>query len=244
MVAEEDYLMLSGIQHFAFCRRQWALIHIEQQWADNYQTTSGNLMHKRAHDEELFEKRGDILIARGLRIASKELGMSGQCDVVEFRKAEDGISVFAYDGKWAVVPVEYKNGLPKENQADELQLCAQAMCLEEMFVTTIPEGYLFYGKNRRRTHVEFTRKLREMVLQYSKEMHELYRKGYTPKVKYKKQCGACSLKNLCLPKIQKTESVHDYIEKNIASSSKKNVDSERNEIFVEEGGKDEKCVNC
>ena len=161
MYAEEDYLMLSGIQHFAFCRRQWAMIHIEQQWAENYRTTSGELMHKKAHDEGSFEKRGDLLIVRGLRISSRELGLSGQCDVVEFHQDKDGIELFGYEGKWNPVPIEYKRGTPKENNADALQLCAQAICLEEMFQTNISEGFLYYGENRRRSKTEFTDDLRQ-----------------------------------------------------------------------------------
>ena len=133
MYAEEDYLMLSGIQHFAFCKRQWAMIHIEQQWAENYRTTAGEIMHKKAHDESAFEKRGNLLTVRGLRISSRSLGLSGQCDVVEFHQDENGIDLFGYEGKWNIVPVEYKRGTVKENNADELQLCAQAVCLEEMF---------------------------------------------------------------------------------------------------------------
>lgn len=212
MYAEEDYLMLSGIQHFAFCRRQWALIHIEQQWEENYRTTAGELMHKKAHDEGAFEKRGNLLTVRGLRISSRELGLSGQCDVAEFREDVDGIDLFGYDGKWMPVPVEYKHGAPKEHQADELQLCAQAMCLEEMFQTEIMLGYLFYGENRRRTQVEFTDSLRDEVRKLAKEMHDLFQRGYTPNGKISKQCKACSLENLCIPKLQKAMKVRDYIE--------------------------------
>lgn len=217
MYAEENYLMLSGIQHYAFCRRQWALIHIEQQWAENYRTTAGELMHKKAHDEASFEKRGNLLIVRGLRIASHELGLSGQCDVVEFHQDDDGISLYGYDGKWIPVPVEYKHGSPKENHADELQLCAQAICLEEMLLTAIPDGYLYYGENRRRTHVDFTEELRQKVRKTSDEMHDLFQKGYTPKVRYSKQCKACSLVDLCMPKIQKAENVREYIVQNIGN---------------------------
>ena len=215
MYAEEDYLMLSGIQHFGFCRRQWALIHIEQQWAENYRTTAGELMHKKAHDEGSFEKRGDLLTIRGLRIVSRELGVSGQCDVVEFRQADHGIDLFGYEGKWTPVPVEYKRGAPKEHQADELQLCAQAICLEEMFQTSISEGFLFYGENRRRSHVEFSDELRQNVRKMTKEMHEMFRRGYTPSVKPTKRCRACSLENLCIPKLQKARKVRDYIEESI-----------------------------
>lgn len=217
MYTEEDYLMLSGIQHFAFCRRQWAMIHIEQQWEENYRTTSGELMHKKAHDEGAFEKRGELLIVRGLRISSKELGLSGQCDVVEFHQNENGIILWGYDGKWNPVPVEYKHGSPKENNADELQLCAQAICLEEMFQTKISDGFLYYGENRRRSHVDFTENLREEVKKISTEMHELFQKGYTPKVKFKKQCKACSLANLCMPKLDKAGNVREYIDNNIKS---------------------------
>lgn len=211
MYSEEDYLMLSGIQHFAFCRRQWAMIHIEQQWEENARTTAGELMHKKAHDERVIEKRGNLLSVRGLRISSREIGLSGQCDVVEFRQDADGVELFGYDGKWNPVPVEYKHGAPKEHQADELQLCAQAICLEEMFQTEIGCGYLFYGENRRRSQVEFTVSLREEVKRLAKEMHELFQKGYTPNVKPTKQCKACSLENLCIPKLQKVMRVRDYM---------------------------------
>ncbi|MCI9079381.1 MAG: CRISPR-associated protein Cas4 [Lachnospiraceae bacterium] len=218
MYAEEDYIMLSGIQHFAFCRRQWALIHIEEQWEENYKTTAGELMHKKAHEEGSFEKRGDLLVTRGLRIASHELGFSGQCDVVEFHQDKNGITVFGYDGKWNIVPVEYKHGKPKEHNADELQICAQAICLEEMFQTNINEGFLYYGENRRRSKVIFDADLRNEVKKVSNEMHDLFHKGYTPKVKPSKQCKACSLENLCIPKLQKTIKVSTYIEQNIHSS--------------------------
>lgn len=215
MYAEEDYLMLSGIQHFAFCRRQWAVIHIEQQWAENYRTTAGELMHKKAYDEGSFEKRGDLLTVRGLRISSRELGVSGQCDVVEFRRDESGIDLFGYEGKWRPVPVEYKRGAPKENNADELQLCAQAVCLEEMFRTDIPEGYLYYGESRRRSLVEFSPALRDELRRITAEMHELFRRGYTPKVKPSKKCKACSLEELCVPKLQRVAGVREYIQKEI-----------------------------
>ena len=218
MYAEEDYIMLSGIQHFAFCRRQWALIHIEQQWEENYKTTAGELMHKKAHEEGSFEKRGDLLVTRGLRIASHELGFSGQCDVVEFHQDKNGITVFGYDGKWSLIPVEYKHGRPKEHNADELQICAQAICLEEMFQTRIDEGFLYYGENRRRSKVIFGADLRNEVKNISNEMHELFHKGYTPKVKPSKQCKACSLENLCVPKLQKIVKVSTYIEQSIHDS--------------------------
>lgn len=196
MYREEDYLMLSGLQHFAYCRRQWALIHIEQQWAENERTVDGQIFHSVAHDKARIEKRGELLITRGLPVKSAKLGMSGICDVVEFHKSEEGVSLASYEGLWQPYPVEYKKGLPKLNEADEMQLCGQAICLEEMLLCRIPGGSLFYGENRRRETVEFTEELRGKVYDMAKEMHVLWDKGYTPRVKPQKGCNACSLKEI------------------------------------------------
>lgn len=212
---EEDFLMLSGIQHFAFCQRQWAMIHIEQQWEENYYTVDGKIMHTNAHDKEFTEKRGNIIITRGLAIHSRELGISGTCDVVEFHKQEQGVFLPQYEANYIPIPVEYKRGKPKEHNADELQLCAQAMCLEEMLVCEIPKGYLYYGEIKKRQEVDFTKELREKVIEYFTKMHELFQKQYTPKVKKTKRCQSCSLKNLCLPVIEKTVSVKTYLKKNM-----------------------------
>ena len=199
--SEEDYLLLSGIQHFKFCRRRWALIHIEQQWADNYRTVDGTLMHERAHDTGLKESRGDLFITRGMNFFSSTLGVSGQCDVLEFRRSADGIELKDRDGLWQPYPVEYKRGMYNERTGDTLQLCGQAMCLEEMLACDIPRGALFYGETRRRVEVEFDRALRDEVRDVLSEMHDLYRKRYTPKVKPTKACASCSMKEICLPKI-------------------------------------------
>lgn len=208
---EEDYLMLSGIQHFLFCRRQWALIHIEQQWAENVRTVEGAITHKNAHDAGLKTRRGDILTIRALRVHSAELGFSGECDVVEFRQVADGIPLIGEEGLWVPYPVEYKRGSPKKNLCDEAQLCAQAMCLEEMLCCQIPEGALYYGEKRRRHVVELTSHLRETVRDAAEEMHRLYTRGYTPKVKPSKSCGACSLKDLCLPELMRRSDVRTYM---------------------------------
>ncbi len=212
MYREEDYLMLSGLQHFAYCRRQWALIHIEQQWAENERTVDGQIFHSVAHDKARIEKRGDLLITRGLPVKSAKLGMSGICDVVEFHKSEEGVSLASYEGLWQPYPVEYKKGLPKLNEADEMQLCGQAICLEEMLLCRIPGGSLFYGENRRREPVEFTEELRGKVYDMAKEMHVLWDKGYTPRVKPQKGCNACSLKEICVPRLGRVKSVSAYIE--------------------------------
>ena len=208
---EEDFLQLSGLQHFAFCRRQWALIHIEQQWRENLRTVEGDLLHRRAHDEQARERRGDVLILRGLSVASAALGISGKCDVVEFRADSGGISLRGEEGLWVSFPVEYKRGSPKPHRADELQLCAQAMCLEEMLCCEISQGALFYGEPRRRTPVDFTPELRQLVRDFSEEMHQYARRGYTPKAKPTKSCNACSLKELCLPQLTRRGSVSAYL---------------------------------
>lgn len=208
---EEDYLQLSGLQHFVFCRRQWALIHIEGQWAENYRTVDGHLMHERVHDQEFRESRGDCLTVRGLAIHSTELGVSGQCDAVEFRRAPAGIALQNREGLWLPYPVEYKRGKPKKHSADELQLCAQAMCLEEMLCCEIPAGALYYGEIRRRKEVTFTPELRQEVRTLLAEMHSLYDRGHTPRVKPTKGCNACSLKELCLPKLMRGRSVTEYL---------------------------------
>ena len=208
---EEDWLLLSGLQHFAFCRRQWALIHIEHQWAENFRTVDGHLMHERVHDQEFRESRGNCLTVRGLAIHSAQLGISGQCDAVEFYRDPDGIPLRDREGLWQPYPVEYKRGKPKEDNVDELQLCAQAMCLEEMLCCTVPEGALYYGEPRRRTVVLFTPELRQQVRDSLTEMHQLYQRRYTPKVKPSKACSACSLKDLCLPKLMSRKKVADYL---------------------------------
>ncbi len=208
---EADYLQLSGLQHFAFCRRQWALIHVEGQWRENLRTAEGTLFHQRAHDAHIRERRGNTLILRGLPVASRKLGVSGACDVVEFHAAPNGIELYGEMGRWLPYPVEYKRGAPKQHDADALQLCAQAMCLEEMLCCSIPEGALFYGETRRRTLIAVTEELRQRVCAMLEEMHMLYAKGHTPRVKPTKACNACSLKEACLPALMRGKNVQAYL---------------------------------
>lgn len=207
---EEDFLQLSGIQHFCFCRRQWALIHIEQLWKENIKTVEGNIVHERCHDDGFIEKRGELLITRGLRIFSRELGVTGQCDVVEFRKNIAGCSLQGYEGRWQPYPIEYKRGKSKLIDADRLQLCGQALCLEQMLKVEIPKGALYYNETHRREEVEFTTELREKFITMLREMHGYYQNGYTPKVKPKTGCNSCSLKELCLPVLCKKNDVAGY----------------------------------
>lgn len=208
---EEDFLQLAGLQHFTFCRRQWALIHIEQQWEENVLTVKGNLFHEKVHDGYSSEKRKNVIISRGMPVHSRTLGISGECDVVEFVQAEEGISLPGRQGKYILYPIEYKRGRAKVTDEDRMQLTAQAICLEEMFLTEIPQAYLFYGETRRRECVEITEALREECRRLLQEMHQFYTRGYTPKVKKTKRCEACSLKEICLPKLEKSRNVAQYI---------------------------------
>lgn len=223
---EEDYLQLSGIQHYVFCRRQWALIHLEQQWAENDRTVDGKFMHEHAHDAISHEKRGSILIVRGMYIHSRQLGLSGQCDIVEFHEVDtpsigvkepysmgdEGIPINGYPGRWIPYPVEYKRGHAKPDLCDEAQVCAQAFCLEEMYCCHVRAGAIFYGQNRRRLEVTFTEELRDAVQKSANEMHDLYRKGHTPGAHRKKCCDSCSLKEQCMPELPEVESVALYLQ--------------------------------
>lgn len=211
MENEDNYLMMSGIQHFDYCRRQWALIHIEQQWKENMLTVEGSIVHKKCHDDSLTEKRNDIIIMRGMRVVSHKLQLSGTCDVVEFHKDENGIDLFGYSGRWKPIPIEYKHGSSKTIDADRLQLCAQSIALEEMLVCTIEYAYLYYKKTNRREKVLLTDDLREKVATLSEEMNHYFNKGWTPKVKRKTKCNNCSLKDLCMPELNNNKSVKSYI---------------------------------
>lgn len=210
--AEEEYLQLSGIQHFLFCRRQWALIHMEQQWSENYRTIDGDILHRNVHDSDKREKRGNLLIVRAMKISSARLGLSGECDAVELRRSAKGVSIFGQEGTFSVTPIEYKRGAPKEDLCDLAQLTAQAMCLEEMLCCEIPAGYLYYGETRHRLRVELTEELRQTVESAAAEMHALYVRRHTPKGKRTKACNACSMKDLCLPVICGKKTATGYLQ--------------------------------
>lgn len=211
MYEEDDFLQLSGIQHFAFCRRQWALSYIELQWQENVRTVEGRLLHGKAHDATSFEKRGELIISRAMPIHSREMGVSGECDVVEFHRSDMGIALHGREGRYQVVPVEYKRGSPKVTDVDMLQLSAQAMCLEEMLCCSIPFGYLYYGETKHRKQVVIDDALRNKTREMFKEMHQYYERRYTPRVKWSKSCNACSLRDICLPILGKNKSVSNYI---------------------------------
>lgn len=221
MYEEDDWLQLSGIQHFEFCRRQWALAYIELQWQENVRTVEGKLMHEKAHDPSNGEKRGDIIISRGMPVHSREMGVSGECDIVEFHKDAEGISITGREGRYHVVPVEYKRGEPKKDDVDILQLTAQALCLEEMLCCSIPYGYLYYGATRRRKKIEFSEEIRKKTKEIFSEMHKYYDRRCTPKAKRTKSCNACSLKDICLPMLGRHESAAEYIERKLYGKEEK-----------------------
>ncbi len=213
----DAWLPLSGIQHFVFCRRQWALIHVERQWQENALTAEGRILHRRVDDPFFTEKRHDVIIARSVPVASPQLGLSGVCDVVEFTAAVEGVSLPEREGHWQPAPIEYKRGHAKQDHCDEAQLCAQAMCLEEMLAVTIPMGYFYYGETRRRAAVEIGADLRELVRKAAQEMHAHYERGYTPRVRPSKACRSCSLADVCLPQLQGQATLaSSYIQQQIA----------------------------
>lgn len=209
---EEDYLLLSGIQHFIFCRRQWALIHIEQQWEENVLTIEGQHMHQRADQPMIREKRGDKLVVRGLPVHSKRLGVTGVCDVVEFVRDPKGISLAGEEGLFLPFPVEYKRGKPKKDHSDILQLTAQAICLEEMLLCEIEIGFLFYNEIKHRVEVPLTAEYRQEVESHFAEMRQYFLKNHTPKVKTGPHCRNCSLQHICVPELMHKKSVASYIE--------------------------------
>jgi CRISPR-associated exonuclease Cas4 len=232
MYAEDELLSISGLQHLMFCERQWGLIHIEQQWEENRLTMEGRVLHERV-DEAGPETRKDLRIARGLPLRSLRLGLVGRADVVEFHRIADSATAYAearaddvtvatavplqgHRGLWRVYPVEYKRGKPKSQPVDEVQLCAQALCLEEMLNVQVTDGALFYGQPRRRLDVPFTPDLRAQTEALAARMRELFESGVTPAV-YEKRCLNCSLIGQCLPKTAgASKSARTYLTRSLA----------------------------
>lgn len=190
MYDEDDLLALSGLQHIAYCERQWALIHIEGQWADSYDTVRGDLFHERAHTEGYSTSRG-VKAVRSMCVVSRTLGIAGVADIVEFSNEEPP--------SCAACPVEYKVGKPKIEDWDRLQVCAQAICLEEMLDCRINEGALFYGETRRRERVVLDEDVRSRVEALARRMHALFNSGSTPLGQKGSKCRRCSLVDICLP---------------------------------------------
>jgi CRISPR-associated exonuclease Cas4 len=219
MYSEDDLLPLSGLQHLSFCERRWALVHLERQWEDNTATAEGALLHERAHSAEV-ESRPGALIRRTLPLRSLRLGLSGQADVVEFLPCEagqPGVAMPRRKGFWRPLPIEYKRSRDKHGEwAYRIQLCAQALCLEEMLGAPVAEGAIFDGKRRRRDPVVFDAELRKRVEQLAAHMHALFAAGATPPPVYSKKCEGCSMNTICSPQAAARSSVRDYLRHSVA----------------------------
>lgn len=206
--SDEELIPISALQHFIFCPRQCALIHIERVWKENLFTTEGKQIHEKVHDSG-EENRPGIKIERGKPIRSLELGITGQTDAVEYHSDK------------TIIPIEYKRGKPKSDSCDEVQLCAQAICLEEMLSTQIEYGYLFYARPRRRTKVVFGTELRQLTVNTVQNLRKMIQSGITPEpVWKKKRCNSCSLNEFCHPeRMSKRFSINTYLQQNIAEDA-------------------------
>ena len=213
---DDQMLMLSGIQHYMFCPRQWALIHVEQQWADNRLTAEGEVLHKNVDNPSYRQKNGDTITLRGVHVASHALGLYGICDAIELLQSDtqdNAITHPKYAGFWKPYPVEYKRGHRKPDERDAVQLAAQVMCLEEMYEIQISEAALFYYETHRREVVVIDEQLRQLTCELSEAMHKTFDDGITPKAVLQRGCKSCSLFDLCSPELTKKTTVAYYLKK-------------------------------
>ena len=219
MYNDDDMLMLSGIQHFRFCPRQWALIYIEQHWDDNRLTIEGNILHRHVDTPCYRQKCGNKIELRSVNVASKHLGIYGVADIVELipipYNEPDGIYNPKYPGKWQIITIEYKRGKPKRNNEDEVQLAAQAMCLEEMYGVHIPKAQFYYGEIHHRIDVELTPEIRTITCNCIAEMRKYYYEGTIPSAKKARHCANCSIRNYCIPELEDCTKVETYLRKNL-----------------------------
>jgi CRISPR-associated exonuclease Cas4 len=211
---EDELLALSGIQHYVFCKRQWGLIHIEKQWAENVKTIEGRFLHDKVDNGDPQEKRLDKITMRSVNIQSHRLGLFGVADVVEYVKSKnnEGVSLVGREGLWIPKVIEFKRGKPKKDNCDLVQLCAQAICIEEMSNIFIDRGYIFYGETRHRAEVIFDMKLRDDVFAFAEEMHKDFKNGLIHQPVNDWRCKNCSLNEICMPSKQRTKSVKSYID--------------------------------
>ncbi len=211
---DDQMLLLSGIQHYMYCPRQWALIHIEQQWNDNRLTAEGQLLHKNVDNPNYRQKNGDTITLHAVHVASHSLGLFGICDAIELvpsESATDAITHPRYPGFWKPYPIEYKRGHQKTDERDKVQLCAQVICLEEMYDIHIPEAALFYYETRHREKVPINESLRQLTSHLSEAMHMSFSSGITPTPPVNHHCRNCSLVDLCIPELTKKKSVSSYL---------------------------------
>ena len=224
MFDDDDLLSISALQHLEFCRRRCALVHIDGLWAENAQTAEGRTLHERVHSSGGDNVAG-VRVARGLRLCSRELGLSGVADVVEFRLvagggdcAVPGAVLPDLPGRWLPFPVEYKRGARKPEMSYFVQLCAQGLCLEEMLQTSVPAGALYHGKSRRRQAVTFDDALRDRTRRLAYELHELIAAGRLPPPEPGPKCRFCSLSEKCMPKLPPSRSARDYLARSVAEA--------------------------
>jgi CRISPR-associated exonuclease Cas4 len=211
MYFESDLISISALPHLVYCERRCALVHIEQAWSENRFTAEGRIMRERVHEQD-SESRGDVYIVRGLKLRSLALGLTGVADVVEFHRVEiGGVKLSGKKGLWQPFPVEYKRGKPKKNTCDEVQLCGQAMCLEEMLGITIGSGALYYGSQHKQHDVEFGPDLRGQTRELAGRLHTLMDSGRMPPAVYEKKCDNCSLLDMCMPEAGRG-SVRKYLD--------------------------------
>ncbi|WP_308763832.1 CRISPR-associated protein Cas4 [uncultured Bacteroides sp.] len=215
---DENMLMLSGIQHFMFCPRQWGLIHLSQEWEDNSLTTEGQLLHKRVDSPFYRQKNGDIITLRSVHVASSSLGLYGVTDVVELSPSDSLINAIKhphYPGFWHLLPIEYKRGKQKPNKCDEVQLAAQVICLEEMYQIRLDYGALYYHEVRRRDIIHIDDGLRELTQKCANQMHVIFSSRQIPRAIYQPHCKRCSLYDICLPLVGNMIQASTYLKKNL-----------------------------
>lgn len=218
LYSDDEMLALSGIQHFMFCPRQWALIHIEQQWADNRLTAEGQIAHEHADDAEYRPKAGGAFVIRRMPLVSRTLGLAGFADIVEMKPAPEGensIRIPGKDGFWTPAPVEYKHGKAKENPCDTMQLAAQAICIEEAYGIKVAKGAIYYCQTRHRLEVSIDDKLRDMAKAIAESMHSAFKRGLTPKAEDREECRSCSLLDICVPEAGGRQKASEYITHNL-----------------------------
>ncbi|MCL4510464.1 MAG: CRISPR-associated protein Cas4 [Bacteroidetes bacterium] len=218
MFTEDDFFQISALQHYVYCPRQCALIHVEDVWKENVFTVRGDILHEKV-DTDTYESRGTIKTVRGLKIHSFRFGISGRCDVVEFHGKGKGrllqgqaqVEGDLYPGTFTIIPVEFKSGEPKDDVSDKVQLCAQALCLEEMLNTSVRLGTFFYAKIRRRVQVEIDGELRRQTEEIIANVRELITSKRTPSAEYSAKCWNCSLEPVCMPKAMNDRKLKMYL---------------------------------
>lgn len=216
MYTEEDMLMLSGIQHYMFCPRQWGLIHLSQEWEDNRLTVEGQLLHENVDNPFYRQKNGDRITLRSVQIASHKLGLYGIADAIELLPADsanNAITHNKYPGFWYPYPIEYKRGHHKPDECDEVQLTAQVICLEEMYGIHIEYGAMFYGETRRREIIHINEQLRKLTFECASAMHYYWNRQNLAKARKTARCKKCSLIDICLPHLEQQSNVSDYLKR-------------------------------